>query len=156
MRRITDDDIKDDLIRTLAKRCAVCFADSLISGIKRNGSASSYLILNCTPDDDDSLFALFSNAKGTAVGKIKLYGSEVRRALDHPHSLVSAAANFKSSRIAVCVSSPCGAVTDETVAGAYGYLSKQKKVSLEEFIFIGNGRVSSLVFGRRNAKENTR
>ena len=150
MGRIKDEDIHNDLIETLAERCASDYAKKLLAGEKRvTNDLSANLILNCSADEGESLFALFTDGKGRAKDKVKLSGQDVIRTLDDPRALVSAAANFKASHIALCVASRFGKVKDEAVAAACEYLLGQKKVRLDEFIFIGDGRAFSLVRGGR-------
>ena len=149
MERITDKDINEDLINALAARCVSSFADSLLAGKRRaEDLVPEYLVLKSSMSDDDSFILLFSDAKGKVVDEVTLIGTDAVRALEHPGSVVSAAKNFKASRVALCVRSVRGRVDERLALSAANHISGQKRVRLSDFVYIGNGEVRSVDCGR--------
>jgi len=153
MGRLSNKDINEDLINTLAARCVSSFADSLLKGKRRaEDPVSEYLVLKSSMNDDDSLILLFSDAKGRVVDEVTLIGGDVIRTLEHPGAVVSAAKNYKATRVALCVSSVRGRVDERLAMSAANHISEQKRVRLSGFIYIGDGAVRSVDCGRASRR----
>lgn len=153
MGRLSNKDINEDIINTLAARCVSSFADSLLKGKRRaEDPVSEYLVLKSSMNDDDSLIMLFSDAKGRVVDEVTLTGTDALRALEHPGAVVSAAKNYKATRVALCVSSVRGRVDERLALSAANHISEQKRVRLSGFIYIGDGAVRSVDCGRASRR----
>ena len=142
MKRLSDKDIKDDLIDALAARCASSFADSLISGGEDvEEEAPTSLILSSVMSGLDLVTLLFTDLKGRFAARITLSGNDARRALEHPRSMISAAKNYKASRLTLCVCSAMGRLDGKTAFSAADFLSAQKKTCLSGFVYVGKDYV---------------
>ncbi|MBR6918068.1 MAG: hypothetical protein IKN38_07785 [Clostridia bacterium] len=145
-KRISNDDIRDEMSRAIATRCASDFARKIAASsfIRARAYLSFFSLVSCG-DTSLTLRIATVNSRGHLVKLDKLTGADVALLLEKPKAAETAALRENGKQIVMALSAPKGYKIQEAFRYAEAAFFALKKVELYDFLLIDRGVMYSLV-----------